>query len=287
MASSCTAATQSAIASALSPRASLFARLGLPNAPCEPGKLRRAYHAAALVVHPDKCSHPKAKVAFQKISEAFDKLSQPGGQKNALNAASQSRRGTGHQSRNSADEAWMPEESYVVEEEVDEHGSRGGRRWWDAGWSEFEQRLRQKEAEAEQLEAMEAAERRGDDMLDAYMAFVNEEATRNREPRTGSSCTKDHGDNESARGKKRQHEDGSATRPCAGHAFPFHSTCASQTRSRTNPSSSTPGGMKVTLANGAEISIAHGSTTGSAANMEPANISALDHLDSDESELSD
>lgn len=73
-----------AIQRALRPGASPFARLGLPDALCETSVLRRAYRTAALLIHPDKCAHPEAKMAFQKLSEAFDVLSGPEGQQQQL-----------------------------------------------------------------------------------------------------------------------------------------------------------------------------------------------------------
>lgn len=175
-----------AIHRALLPGASPFARLGLPEAFCETKVLRRAYRTAALLIHPDKCSHPKAKMAFQKISEAFDRLSGQEGQKQELDEPTWRRkipkggypgkpyqRG-GRYDRPAPPGCWGESERSFPERSDDEDG-RGGKSWWDAGFSEFEKRLRAREAEESRREAMEAALRRGEDSLDAYMSVLEAE----------------------------------------------------------------------------------------------------------------
>ncbi|CAE8646811.1 unnamed protein product, partial [Polarella glacialis] len=143
---------------------------------------------AALLVHPDKCPHPQAKLAFQKLSEAFDALSQPDararfqpakGKGKGFGPSSGSfqsqQRGSKRPSANRPPPTgcWgEPGAAPDAREEVDERGPRGGRQsWWDASWSEFERRLRTREAEEQRREAMEAAVGRGEDSLDAYMAM--------------------------------------------------------------------------------------------------------------------
>ncbi|CAE8660741.1 unnamed protein product, partial [Polarella glacialis] len=135
---------------------------------------------AALLVHPDKCPHPQAKLAFQKLSEAFDALSQPDARaRKGFGPSSGSfqsqQRGSKRPSANRPPPTgcWgEPGAAPDAREEVDERGPRGGRQsWWDASWSEFERRLRTREAEEQRREAMEAAVGRGEDSLDAYMAM--------------------------------------------------------------------------------------------------------------------
>ena len=171
-----------AIRRALLPGASPFARLGLPEAFCETKVLRRAYRTAALLVHPDKCSHPEAKMAFQKLSEAFDVLSAPEGQRQQLDRPRHKWAGDfpgrpyqrgGRYDRPAPPGCWG--EADEVQSEGPESEGRGGKSWWDAGFSEFEKRLRAREAEEQQREAMEAALRRGEDSLDAYMSVLEAE----------------------------------------------------------------------------------------------------------------
>ena len=51
-----------------------FRRLGVPpHAPRE--ACRKSYLALALRLHPDKCSHPRAKEAFACVEEAFRAVS--------------------------------------------------------------------------------------------------------------------------------------------------------------------------------------------------------------------
>ncbi|CAE7829362.1 DNAJC14 [Symbiodinium necroappetens] len=180
-----------AIRRALRPKASAFERLGLPAAVCEAVVVRRAYRTAALLIHPDKCTHPDAKLAFQRLSEAFDSLSGPDGQQEQLDRSRGGRRdwpGPPYQRGGGYDRPDKPAPpgcwaepfgeqrcGREFEEEVDERGPRGGKSWWDAGFSEFEQRLRAREAEEVRKEAVDAAVQRGEDSLDAYMSLLEEE----------------------------------------------------------------------------------------------------------------
>ena len=163
-----------AIQRALRPGASAFARLGLPDAHCETTVLRRAYRTAALLVHPDKCAHPEAKMAFQKLSEAFDLLSGPQGQKEQLDRPKRGYPGRPYQRGGRYDRPGPPG-CWGENDDVDDPGQRAGKSWWDAGFSEFEKRLRAREAEQLRKEAMESALRRGEDSLDAYMSVLEAE----------------------------------------------------------------------------------------------------------------
>ncbi|CAE7761824.1 Gpatch11, partial [Symbiodinium sp. CCMP2456] len=79
----------------------------------------------ALAVHPDKCAHPEAKEAFQKLSEAFEVLCTEAGQRQALAEKGQ-RTGKRRRSTQDAKESKAP--------------------WWDTTWEEFEKRFRQRDA---------------------------------------------------------------------------------------------------------------------------------------------
>ncbi|OLP81606.1 Methyltransferase-like protein 13 [Symbiodinium microadriaticum] len=99
-----------------------FATLGLPEAQVDAANLRKQYRRLALAVHPDKCTHPQAKEAFQKLSEAFEVLCTEAGQRQALAEKGQR---TGKRRRSTQD-AKAP--------------------WWDTTWEEFEKRFRQRDA---------------------------------------------------------------------------------------------------------------------------------------------
>jgi len=192
-------AAASALARALAPRTSPFERLGLPTTAVDETALRRAYRAAALLLHPDKCQHPQAKLAFQRASEAFDALSDLVRQRQLLQPAlggQRSGRGRGRGRPRSAgpsrfdvgDPAGTAPQDHFFDWEREEDGDedpgpRGAAKgWWDSAWSEFEKRLRQREMEAQQERAIEAAVLRGEDSLDAYMATVLQEVTRGPAP---------------------------------------------------------------------------------------------------------
>lgn len=55
----------------------LFHVLGVERGVSE-GDLRRSYRRLALAVHPDKCAAPSANAAFQRVSVAYDTLSDTG-----------------------------------------------------------------------------------------------------------------------------------------------------------------------------------------------------------------
>ena len=58
------------ISAVLSAAACSYARLGLP--PHSSREVcRRSYLQLALKLHPDKCTHPRAKEAFTVVEEAF------------------------------------------------------------------------------------------------------------------------------------------------------------------------------------------------------------------------
>lgn len=103
---------------------SLFGRLQLPDAAVEISTLKSRYRQLALLVHPDKCSHNLAKEAFQKLSEAFDGLSNEAAQRQHLakDRQAQSNARTRHKRKDKD-------------------------RWWDTQtWAEFEQRFRHRDA---------------------------------------------------------------------------------------------------------------------------------------------
>jgi curved DNA-binding protein CbpA len=276
---------EAALKCALQLRASPFARLGLPDAPCDQITLRRAYKARALLIHPDKCKHAQSKIAFQQLSEAFDTLTQPGGIQKILAEIAQKHKSAQRVSHRS-------EDTEAIQEEIDEDGQRGGRRWWDAGWSEFERRLRQKEAEAVQLEAVEKAERQGDDALDAYMSFINDEALqgmhagfRDNAPSMDSKQSKDGNGSNPPPGSKRPHNDsGGPRRPCK--FVPFHDSGASGGKRKAGAAFRADH-IDVKLATGAVISVARDNKQTHEQSREAPGITALGHLDSDESELSE
>ena len=77
-----------------------FEVLQVPVAPTSEDALRRVYLVKARVVHPDKCGHPEAKSAFQRLQAAFECLSSPDSQLQHLDLASAMHRtgsrGAGH-----------------------------------------------------------------------------------------------------------------------------------------------------------------------------------------------
>ena len=50
-----------------------FEQLGLPF-DATPEDIRKAYRKLSLLVHPDKCSHPQAKAAFEIVNSASKQL---------------------------------------------------------------------------------------------------------------------------------------------------------------------------------------------------------------------
>ena len=272
-----------AIRRALLPGASPFARLGLPEAPCETKVLRRAYRTAALLVHPDKCSHPEAKMAFQKLSEAFDLLSAPEGQRQELDRPRSNwqdypgrpyQRG-GRYDRPAPPGCWGEGEDFEGPENSE---GCGGKSWWDAGFSEFEKRLRAQEAEEQRREAMEAALRRGEDSLNAYMSVLEAElsgtttdATTGYQSSHGSHSHGSHGSHGSqgARGTKRSQGSSSGIpRPGTRQNLPSFSMRKPFRVQKTIPSAGRSG------------------SSCSSASTQMADV-LLGHLDSDGSELSD
>ncbi|OLQ15566.1 hypothetical protein AK812_SmicGene270 [Symbiodinium microadriaticum] len=224
-----------AIRRALRPKASAFERLGLPAAVCEAVVVRRAYRTAALLIHPDKCTHPDAKLAFQRLSEAFDSLSGPDGQQEQLDRSRGGRRdwpGPPYQRGGGYDRPDKPAPpgcwaepfgeqrcGREFEEEVDERGPRGGKSWWDAGFSEFEQRLRAREAEEVRKEAVDAAVQRGEDSLDAYMSLLEEELAKGPSERGTKRATPEAGNQEAAQSTPRMPEQQKSSGPSFAAAF--------------------------------------------------------------------
>ena len=105
-------------------------------------------------------------MAFIRLSEAFDKLSVPENQRKHLERSAYPGRPYTRGGRYD-----RPPPPGWWGEDLREHGGS----WWDAGFSEFEKRLRAKEEEQQRREAMEAAERRGEDSLDAFMSVLESE----------------------------------------------------------------------------------------------------------------
>eukprot|EP00438_Fugacium_kawagutii_P010243 Skav234275 [mRNA] locus=scaffold1464:1177821:1178666:+ [translate_table: standard] len=268
-----------AIRRALRPGASPFARLDLPEKLCETKVLRRAYRTAALLVHPDKCAHPEAKMAFQKLSEAFDLLSAPEGQKRELDRPrSKWPKGPGdpgvypgrpyqhggRYDRPAPPGCWGEHSEEGAASEGEEGPARGGKSWWDAGFSEFEKRLRAREAEELRKEAMEAALRRGEDSLDAYMSVLEAELS-------GSATADTQGahSNQGARGTKRSQgfpQESGIPRPGTRQNMPSFSMGRKPFRGQKTPAAS--------------------ASSCSSASTQMADV-LLGHLDSDGSELSD
>ena len=262
-----------AIRRALLPGASPFARLGLPEAPCETKVLRRAYRTAALLVHPDKCSHPEAKMAFQKLSEAFDLLSAPEGQRQELDRR-RDYPGRPYQRGGRYDRP-APPGCWGEGDAPEDSEGRGGKSWWDAGFSEFEKRLRAREAEEQRREAMEAALRRGEDSLDAYMSVLEAELSGGTTTESPNGSQSSHGSHshgshgshggQDARGTKRCQSSSGIPRPGARQNLPSFSMRKPFRVQKTIPST--------------------GSSC-SSASTQMADV-LLGHLDSDGSELSD
>lgn len=237
-----------------------FVRLGLPEALSDQIVVRRAYHASALLAHPDKCGLPQAKLAFQRISEAFDMLATPHLQQRALEAASRGARACASE-RGSRDHA------------DDDKDSRGCK-WWDASWSEFERRLWQR-AEAEREQAVDAAVLRGEDPLDAYMEVLSTHGTRDR------GC----GDKQEKRGKRPRPSTATASSE-APRRKPFQSAAVGSTRRRHFQPAETQCGVNLKLATGATIAVSKRIQEASAATRACTNVASLEHLDSDGSEMS-
>jgi hypothetical protein len=104
---------------------SLFGVLGLPDEICSASDVKKAYRRLALEVHPDKCSHPDAKAAFQRLSEAYDSLNSETAQRRYLSFCSGNK-------------------------EIKQQPRKNRRRWWEGtSFADFEKRWKQRE-EAEQ-----------------------------------------------------------------------------------------------------------------------------------------
>eukprot|EP00913_Durusdinium_trenchii_P015052 g14117.t1 len=89
-------------------------------------ELRRQYRKLALLVHPDKCSSPDAKAAFQKLSEAFEHLS----------AECHGERDEGGVKRGARCDSTGPMKRAKKRE----------RPWWDTTWEECRRRFREQNA---------------------------------------------------------------------------------------------------------------------------------------------
>ncbi|CAK9059562.1 unnamed protein product [Durusdinium trenchii] len=106
--------------------ANLFARLELPVERVEVATVRSQYRRLALAVHPDKCQDPRAKEAFQLLSEAFEQLSSETLQAQLLGATGRARPAPQGRGPAQADETKA--------------------HWWDTKtWEEFEERLRHRD----------------------------------------------------------------------------------------------------------------------------------------------
>eukprot|EP00927_Polykrikos_kofoidii_P077771 TRINITY_DN74684_c0_g1_i1.p1 TRINITY_DN74684_c0_g1~~TRINITY_DN74684_c0_g1_i1.p1 ORF type:complete len:335 (-),score=63.83 TRINITY_DN74684_c0_g1_i1:152-1156(-) len=108
---------------------SLFEALGLEKRVYEPSTVKQRYKQLALKVHPDKCSDPRAKEAFQRVSKAFDALHTRESQERHLRERGRRKDSTApHRQKHGSD------------------GAREGTAWWDTGtWAEFERRFKKRE----------------------------------------------------------------------------------------------------------------------------------------------
>jgi len=219
-------------------------------------------------------------MAFQKISEAFDRLSGQEGQKQELGSpptrtkipkggypGKPYQRG-GRYDRPAPPGCWGEDGEHS--ERSDDEDRNGSKSWWDAGFSEFEKRLRAREAEESRREAMEAALKRGEDSLDAYMAVLEAElSTPNHD--TGSRGTKRQGPDRVGNPSDRSGPTGKFS-GSSGISFPGHQ--------QNMPSFS----MRKPFRGRQSTQAA--SSCSSAASTQMADV-LLGHLDSDGSELSD
>ena len=114
-----------------------FAVLSLPRAPVEASQVRKAYRGAALKVHPDKCSDPRATEAFKLLSEAFECLADPSLQQLHLGGGAGGRSGAGGG-------AAAPRAT--------------GKPWWERGWKDVEAYIARQE---ELFRARQQEQRRG------------------------------------------------------------------------------------------------------------------------------
>lgn len=120
-----------------------FATFGFPEARCEPAGVKARYRQLALRVHPDKCEHPRANEAFQRLSQAFEVLGSTAAQERLLREAARAAAAPcGRGSRRAG-------------------GAAGGagakatpgdnKAWWDTKtWDEFDRRFKRRE----EIEAM-------------------------------------------------------------------------------------------------------------------------------------
>eukprot|EP00933_Yihiella_yeosuensis_P050371 TRINITY_DN4816_c2_g1_i1.p1 TRINITY_DN4816_c2_g1~~TRINITY_DN4816_c2_g1_i1.p1 ORF type:complete len:331 (+),score=70.34 TRINITY_DN4816_c2_g1_i1:79-1071(+) len=110
---------------------SFFGRLGLPNAVVAIDTLKKQYRKVALLVHPDKCSDPRSKEAFQKLSEAFEALASESSQQSYL-----------HEVRNPKTGSSSSFRKRKASQKADDSSQ-----WWDTQtWEEFEKRFRHRDS---------------------------------------------------------------------------------------------------------------------------------------------
>ncbi|CAE7394974.1 unnamed protein product [Symbiodinium sp. CCMP2456] len=121
-----------------------FVRLELELEAVDVAVVRSHYRRLALAVHPDKCKEPKAKEAFQALSEAFERLSSAVGQAQCLREAglqAKAAAAAGAKAKVSRSRGSGPEPDGGAPTAEDRKA-----RWWDTKtWEEFEERLRHRE----------------------------------------------------------------------------------------------------------------------------------------------
>ena len=64
-----------------------FDLMGFALEPVDGNTVKRRYYKLALLLHPDKNSHPSAETAFKAMSKAFEELSDPSAQASSLSRA--------------------------------------------------------------------------------------------------------------------------------------------------------------------------------------------------------
>ncbi|CAE7224247.1 unnamed protein product [Symbiodinium sp. CCMP2592] len=120
-----------------------FARLELEPEAVDVAVVRSHYRRLALAVHPDKCKEPKAKEAFQALSEAFERLSSAVGQAQSLREAGLQAKAAAAKAKVSRRRGQEPEAEGCFRPPTAEERKA---RWWDTKtWEEFEERLRHRE----------------------------------------------------------------------------------------------------------------------------------------------
>ena len=118
-----------------------FARLALPRCKATPADVRKQYRQRALLCHPDKSTHPRAKDAFQSLSEAFECLYDERLQAAYLSRTSGVGAGAGKKKRKGG---------------PDETGSGTGAETWYArarSWADIERELQRREEAERRLRA--------------------------------------------------------------------------------------------------------------------------------------